>query len=117
MPLSMIIQRLTAMLTHNLYVLMQASKKIAEADNALHALGQELLYAAEGRLQSNSGTRTAMQGEPSNGGATEGAAGRMEEDATAILAMHNEVSLVHDMALQSPKMRPKPEQHLFCVMC
>lgn len=50
----------------------QASERIAQADKAMHALGQELMYAAEGRLESNSGTRTAMQGEASGGGATEG---------------------------------------------
>lgn len=88
---------------------MQASRKIAEADNALHALGQELMYAAEGRLQSNSGTRTAMQDEASNGGATEGAAGKMEEDATAILAMHNEVSLAYHVA--PPKSYLKTEHN------
>lgn len=49
----------------------QASERIAQADKAMHALGQELMYAAEGRLESNSGTRT-VQGEASGGAATEG---------------------------------------------
>lgn len=62
----------------------RASERIAEADKAMHALGQELTYAAEGRLQSNSGTRTAIQGETSGGAATEGKASSMWRHAIAV---------------------------------
>ena len=48
----------------------KAQERIAQADEDMRALGQQLMYAAAGKLQSNSGTtKTAFQGETSSGAA------------------------------------------------
>ena len=48
----------------------KAQERIAQADEDMRALGQQLMYAAAGKLQSNSGSKTAFQGETSVGALT-----------------------------------------------
>ena len=50
----------------------KAQERIASADEDMRALGQQLMYAAAGKLQSNSDTKTACQGETSGGAPTQG---------------------------------------------
>ena len=64
----------------------KAQERIASADEDMRALGQQLMYAAAGKLQSNSDTKTAFQGETSGGAPTQGQATDAEPDnATAIV--------------------------------
>lgn len=53
----------------------KAQERIAQADEDMRALGQQLMYAAAGKLQSNSGSRTAFQGETSAGAPTHSGVG------------------------------------------
>lgn len=53
----------------------KAQERIAQADEDMRALGQQLMYAAAGKLQSNSDSKTAIQGETSGGAPTQGRGG------------------------------------------
>lgn len=66
----------------------KAQERIASADEDMRALGQQLMYAAAGKLQSNSHTKTACQGETSGGAPTQGqlqATDAQPDNETAIL--------------------------------
>ena len=66
----------------------KAQERIASADEDMHALGQQLMYAAAGKLQSNSDTKTACQGETSGGAPTQGqlqATDAQPDNETAVL--------------------------------
>ena len=66
----------------------KAQERIASADEDMRALGQQLMYAAAGKLQSNSDTKTACQGETSGGAATQGqlqATDAQPDNETAVL--------------------------------
>ncbi len=60
----------------------KAQERIAQADEDMRALGQQLMYAAAGKLQSNSDTKTAFQGEMSGGAPTQGQGGGEGVDPT-----------------------------------
>ncbi len=60
----------------------KAQERIAQADEDMRALGQQLMYAAAGKLQSNSGSKTAFQGETSVGAPTHSGGGAGGHDGT-----------------------------------
>ena len=66
----------------------KAQERIASADEDMRALGQQLMYAAAGKLQSSSDTKTACQGETSGGAPTQGqlqATDAQPDNETAVL--------------------------------
>ena len=66
----------------------KAQERIASADEDMRALGQQLMYAAAGKLQSNSDNKTACQGETSGGAPTQGqfqATDAQPDNETAVL--------------------------------
>lgn len=71
----------------------KAQERIAQADEDMRALGQQLMYAAAGKLQSNSGSKTAFQGETSVGAPTGGAGGHdgteRPDNETAVQQAHD----------------------------
>ena len=58
----------------------KAQERIASADEDMRALGQQLMYAAAGKLESNSDTKTVFQGETSGGAPTQGQATDAQPD-------------------------------------
>ena len=69
----------------------KAQERIASADEDMRALGQQLMYAAAGKLQSNSDTKTAYQGETSGGAPTQGQGTDAQPDnETAVLQTNAE---------------------------
>ena len=59
----------------------KAQERIAQADEDMRALGQQLMYAAAGKLESNSDSRTAVQGETSGGAAATQGEGQADPNA------------------------------------
>lgn len=90
----------------------KAQERIASADEDMRALGQQLMYAAAGKLQSNSDTKTACQGETSGGAPTQGqlqATDAQPDNETAVLQAAAEAPA--DTAAQ-PDQEPTLHLHL-----
>ncbi len=74
----------------------KAQERIAQADEDMRALGQQLMYAAAGKLQSNSGSKTAFQGETSVGAPTHSRGGAGGHDGTERPDNETAVQQAHD---------------------